>query len=67
MQPAVEKKITKVEKQKDPAKSTIEPPVKKDDKAEIDALKKIRLDAVDPKTIDPRERKESMPPETKDL
>lgn len=67
LQPAMEKKITKVEKQKDPAKSTTEPPVKKDDKYEIEALKKIRLEQVDPKTIDPRERKESMPPETKDL
>jgi len=30
-------------------------------------LKKIRLDAVDPKLIDPKERKESLPPETQDL
>lgn len=67
MQPAVEKKITKVDKSKEPAKSTTEAPVKKEDKNEIDALKKIRLDAVDPKSIDPKERKESMPPETKDL
>ena len=41
--------------------------VKKEDKVEIEALKKIRLDAVDPKSIDPTARKESLPPETKDL
>ena len=41
--------------------------VKKEDKREIETLKQIRLDAVDPKTISRDERKESMPPETKDL
>ena len=41
--------------------------MKREDKVEIEALKRIRLDAVDPKSIDPRERKESLPPETQDL
>jgi len=68
MQPAIEKKMTKVEKKPVANSTTLEAaPMKKEDKNEIDALKKIRIDAVDPRSIDPKERKESMPPETKDL
>ena len=66
MAPPVEKKITKLAP-KEAAKSVVEAPVKKEDKNEIDALKKIRLDPVFAHEIDPKERKESMPPETKDL
>ena len=41
--------------------------MKKDDRVEIENLKKIRIDAVDPKLIDSKSRKESLPPETQDL
>ena len=61
-------KDAKIEKQPTQSQLKVEKEPGIEDKAEIDNLKKIKIDYVDPKTIDIKQMMlENLPPETKDL